>query len=189
MPELYTEGFVEDQIWEQIQLHNEAAYTILMKNASKILFQKNHLSFTKKTQDKSIENDVVENDQVENDEECSTGELSDIPDVSDEVDSDSDIDETHLLKFDEYKVLDEDDHPEETEKSERKKHKRSEVDDDFFKLGEMEEFLQKEEGKQTKNENEDDIDLFEEVPSEDEEQVEFLISYSLPACIEILHWH
>ena len=188
MPELYTEGFVEDQIWEQIQLHNEAAYTILMKNASKILFQKNHLSFTKKTQDKSIENDVLENDEVENDEECSTGELSDIPDVSDEVDSDSDIDETHLLKFDEYKVLDEDDQPEETEKSERKKHKRSEVDDDFFKLGEMEEFLQKEEGKQTKNENEDDIDLFEEVPSEDEEQVEFLISYSLPACIEILHW-
>nr|CAG4642641.1 EOG090X09DZ [Evadne anonyx] len=168
LPELYTEGFVEDQIWEQIQLHNEPVYNILMKNASKILSQKNYLSFVKKTQEKSTEND----EEVEKDEESSSGGLSDVPDVSDEADSDTDIDETHLLKFDEYKVLDEDDGPEPAEKNEPKKHKRSEVDDDFFKLGEMEDFLQKEEGKQMKGEDGGDIDLFEEVPSDDEDQAD-----------------
>ena len=136
---MYTEGFIEEQVWEQLELHNKSVYEILMKNVAKILFQKNHLTFIKKTQEKSIEDD----EEAEKDEESSGAELSDVPDVSDEADSDSDIDETHLLKFDEYKVLDED-RPENTRQSEPKKHKRSEVDDDFFKLGEMEDFLQKE---------------------------------------------
>merc|ERR1712071_563121 len=164
LPELYTEGFIEEQIWQQLELHNKSAYESLMNNVAKILFQKNHLTFNKKTFEESTEID----EEIEKDDESSADELSDIPDVSDDADSDSDIDETHLLKFDEYKVLDDD--FEKPEKIEPKKHKPSEVDDDFFKLGEMEDFLQKEEGEQTKGGDDNDIDLFEGIPSDEEEQ-------------------
>ena len=133
-------------------------------------FHKNHMALVKTTREEVPE--VVE--EIEKDEE-SGSELSDIPDVSDGEDSDTDIDETHLLKFDEYKVLEEDDRPEKLPTSEPKKHKKSEVDDDFFKLGEMEEFLQKEEAEQKPKgvDNEDDIDLFEMPSEEEDSQVGF----------------
>ena len=176
MPELYTEGFIEEQIWQQLELHNKSVYESLMNNVAKILFQKNHLTFIKKTFEESTE---IE-EEIEKDDESSADELSDIPDVSDDADSDSDIDETHLLKFDEYKVLDDD--FEKPEKIEPKKHKPSEVDDDFFKLGEMEDFLQKEEGEQTKGGDDNDIDLFEGIPSDEEEQVKYPYYHILLIC-------
>merc|ERR1712071_160979 len=165
LPELYTEGFDEGQVWQQLELHHKSAEELMTKVVAKLGFHKNHMALVKTTREEVPE--VVE--EIEKDEE-SGSELSDIPDVSDGEDSDTDIDETHLLKFDEYKVLEEDDRPEKLPTSEPKKHKKSEVDDDFFKLGEMEEFLQKEEAEQKPKgeDNEDDIDLFE-MPSEEED--------------------
>merc|ERR1712071_168041 len=165
LPELYTEGFDEGQVWQQLELHHKSAEELMTKVVAKLGFHKNHMALVKTTREEVPE--VVE--EIEKDEE-SGSELSDIPDVSDGEDSDTDIDETHLLKFDEYKVLEEDDRPEKLPTSEPKKHKKSEVDDDFFKLGEIEEFLQKEEAEQKPKgeDNEDDIDLFE-MPSEEED--------------------
>ena len=188
LPELYTEGFDDEQVWQQLELHNESAFRILMKNTAKLLSVKgNRLSF--KQTDQS--DDAAVNEQEE-DEQASDGEEKDdddsvasdlsfqIPADSDDEDESDDDDDFDDLNFDEYKVLDEDG-GEKGKKTQKDvpKFKKTEVDDQFFKLREMEAFLQKEESKKKDDtgdnddddDDEDSVDLFDEIPSEDEEQV------------------
>nr|CAG4640187.1 EOG090X09DZ [Daphnia pulex]SVE84989.1 EOG090X09DZ [Daphnia pulex] len=177
LPELYTEGFDEEQIWQQLELHNEPSFKILMKNVAKLLTGKDKkLSFYKvevQTDDEEQEENGLENEE---DKDSVASDLSfQLPSDSDnenEDGDDSDLDETDALKFDEYKMLDEEreERPKKNREQSMGKIRKTEVDDEFFKVGEMEKFLEKEEAeKPVKDDDEDSIDYFEDVLSDDDE--------------------
>jgi U3 small nucleolar RNA-associated protein MPP10 len=187
LPELYTEGFDEEQIWQQLELHNEPSFKILMKNVAKLLTGKDKkLSFYKvevQTDDEEQEENGLENEE---DKDSVASDLSfQLPSDSDnenEDGDDSDLDETDALKFDEYKMLDEEreERPKKNREQSMGKIRKTEVDDEFFKVGEMEKFLEKEETeKPVKDDDEDSIDYFEDVLSDDDENVNtFLFLFS-----------
>lgn len=183
LPELYTEGFDEEQIWQQIELHNEAAFQILLKNAARIQAVKGKMLSFKKTDPvsrKVADDEEVDEEEEINDDDSVTSNLSfQLPAESGEEDE-SDPDDFGELDLDDYKVLEDGEDGNQKDKSKKnlqpKAYKKTEVDDQFFKLREMEEFLQKEETEKKQDEEEDDddddsIDLFEEIPTDDEEQV------------------
>nr|CAG4637173.1 EOG090X09DZ [Ceriodaphnia reticulata]SVE73056.1 EOG090X09DZ [Ceriodaphnia reticulata] len=178
LPELYTEGFDEEQIWQQLELHNEPSFKILMKNVAKLLTGKDKkLTFYKvEVQvDEDEENGEGEEEDEQDKDSVATDLSFELPGDTDEEKDDSDLDETDDLKFDEYKVLDE----EREERPNRKrdqsmgKIRKTEVDDQFFKVGEMEKFLEKEEAEKPKHKDDDDdeesVDFFEDIGSDDEE--------------------
>nr|CAG4649497.1 EOG090X09DZ [Scapholeberis mucronata]SVE93737.1 EOG090X09DZ [Scapholeberis mucronata] len=180
LPDLYIDGFDEEQIWQQLELHNEPCFKVLMKNVSKLLGKDKKLTFYKVVVEKEDEEETeVRNgkDESEDDQDSVVSDLSSniLADSDEEKGQGSDFDDIDDLKFDEYKVLDE-------EREERPKKKRdqpsgkirkTEVDDEFFKVGEMERFLEKEEAKkpEVKDDDADEefIDFFGDIPSDDEE--------------------
>lgn len=180
LPELYIDGFDEEQIWQQLELHNEPCFNILVKNVAKLLSGKDKkLTFYKvevqADEAEEEEENVKENEQ---DKDSVASDLSfELPADSDNDESghddDSDLDETDDLKFDEYKMLDEEreERPKKNKEQSMGKIRKTEVDDEFFKVGEMEKFLEKEEAEKP-SVNDDDaesIDYFEDVLSDDEE--------------------
>lgn len=181
LPELYIDGFDEEQIWQQLELHNEPCFNILVKNVAKLLSGKDKkLTFYKvevQADEAEEEENVKENEQ---DKDSVASDLSfELPADSDNDESghddDSDLDETDDLKFDEYKMLDEEreERPKKNKEQSMGKIRKTEVDDEFFKVGEMEKFLEKEEAEKP-SVNDDDaesIDYFEDVLSDDEENV------------------
>ena len=179
LPELYTEGFDEEQIWQQLELHNEPCYKILMKNVAKLLTGKDEkLTFYKVDVQADDEEEEENSENDEQDKESVASDLSfELPADTDEENDDSDLDETDDLKFDEYKVLDEEREERPNRKREQSmgKIRKTEVDDQFFKVGEMEKFLEKEESEKPKRNNDDDdedsVDYFEDIGSDDEENV------------------
>lgn len=182
LPELYVEGFDEEQVWQQLELHNEPSFRILMKNVAKLLTGKDKkLTFYKVEvqADSEDEREIEDGEEHESsDEEDKESELSDlqIPGETDEDEDDSDLDETGDLKLDEYRVLDEEreERPSRNRDKPMGKIRKTEVDDQFFKVGEMEKFLEQEEAEKPKKNDDDDdvsVDFFEDIPSEDEEIV------------------
>lgn len=199
LPELYTEGFDEEQIWQQLELHNEPCFKILMKNVGKLLITKDKkLSFYKlvvenEEEEEAQEENQNEGDENEGDQDSVISDLSaqSLADSDDENEGQgSDFDEMDdELKFDEYKVLDEEreERPNKKRDQPPSKIRKTEVDDEFFKVGEMEKFLEKEEAEKPKvkdddNDDEDSIDFFENLSDEEEDVIsvtQSLISTSL----------
>ena len=165
-----------------------------MRNISKLVQKGSELSFRvaepvvgRDREDEAEEpGDNGEDDPSKDDiSSDSSLELPDNLDDDEESDiDDSDVDETDELRFDEFKVLDDDlgDKPDKRTKKPIRNHPKTQVDDQFFKLREMEEFLQREEQQEGKlkpeteekdeDEEEDAIDLFENVNSDDEVEVQ-----------------
>ena len=175
-----------------MELYNEPAFNRLMKNVAKLLSLKgNKLSFQQVTPKAAVEQEEdtlpEENDDLQ-DEESVNSELSDkLPTDSDEEgESDSDGDWADL-KLDEYKVLEDGEKGKHGRENQPKKtYAKTEVDDQFFKVREMEEFLEKEEKpKPAKTDNDDDdddeegFDFFGEDFSDDEENVCIQVLFSL----------
>lgn len=182
LPELHIDGFDDEQVWQQLELHNEAAFRILMKTTAKLLSAKgNKMSFKQVAQSETAaeEEDEPGPDGSEEDKDSVASDLSfQIPADSDDEDEEGDDSEDDFddLKLDEYRVLEEEDGKKKkaTKKGdEGPSYKKTEVDDQFFKLREMEDFLQKEESKKEKGDDddndEDDIDLFDGLSSDDEQ--------------------
>ena len=184
LPELYVEGFEEEQIWQQLELYNEPVFNHLMENIPKIISKGTRLTFRathtlKKSEDEVGLEEEEEDDHVDDGASDSSQSSLEIPsdlneDDEDGTDDDGDLDE---LKMDEFKVLDDDyvDKPAKKHVQSRpKKHTKTPVDDQFFKLREMEDFLVKEEQREVQDQPEDDenfIDYFENIPSEEEDEV------------------
>lgn len=147
MPELVTEGFDDEQIWQQLELQNEEEITHLSNEISKILDCKKKLMIPVSSMKPELMQ--IENDNLEQENE----------DISDNKGSE---DETEKIQSNLRK-----------RKHDKKKKKSSVVDDKFFKLQELDEYLTKEEKKedQNKNDNSDDesVDLFNDFSEEENE--------------------
>nr|SVE73675.1 EOG090X09DZ [Daphnia atkinsoni] len=179
LPELYIDGFDEEQIWQQLELHNEPCFNILMKNVAKLLSGKdNKLTFYKvEVQAQQVDGDEDEVEKEEDKDSVASNLSFELPADTDDdgsgLEDDSDLDETDDLKFDEYKILDEEreERPKKNREQSMGKIRKTEVDDQFFKVGEMEKFLEKEEAAKPAIEDDDaeSIDYFEDFLTDDEE--------------------
>lgn len=159
LPELIVENFDLEQIWQQIELQNEEVLDKNILHISKVLSSKNLLfkEYEIAVDEPAIEENVdAAAEPVE--ENATDSESDDI-----EMQSDSSESETDKSNANE------------------KKHRKSIVDDDFFKLQEMEEFLNKEEAalnqnnlKKTDNDSdsEESVDLFKTNVSDEENEID-----------------
>nr|XP_003703536.1 PREDICTED: U3 small nucleolar ribonucleoprotein protein MPP10 [Megachile rotundata] len=162
LPELVTEGFDEEQIWQQLELQNEGELEHFISGISKVLAGNKKLTIPVSTTKPEIEQSSEENEMEneENDEENITEEGSSEED---------DVEMKSILQ---------------TRKKDVRKNKKkpSIVDDKFFKLQELDEYLTKEEKKETQNDKNKDesddqsddesVDLFNDYSDEDEKTEE-----------------
>ncbi|NXR69175.1 MPP10 protein, partial [Rhadina sibilatrix] len=181
LKELVIENFDEEQIWQQLELQNNAVLDFFKKSIAKdakdedlclLSDQEEDGSDAEISSDKELEDNrmVVETEQMnvhtKNKDKTKAKEKqsklreSIMQKYSDE-DSDIDFDIEALEQ--QTKTA--------KETTLRKKGRKSVVDDKFFKLAEMEAFLDHAE-KEDKEEEEDEINYFEDIISDDEEDSE-----------------
>lgn len=149
MPELVTEGFDEEQIWQQLELQNEGELDHLIGDVSKLLAKtkvfKIPISTTKPISESEQSN---EEDLSDNEEKM----------IEDETSQDEEKLQSILKQ--------------QTNVKKRKK-KSSIVDDKFFKLEELDEYLTKEEKREKEDEkseeesNDESLDLFNYISDDD----------------------
>ncbi|CAG2206793.1 MPP10 [Mytilus edulis] len=199
LPELIIKHFDNEQIWQELELQNNSLVDNLLGSVAGLLTGTQSVNFlTKdnevrkenektKKKDKSLVNDVDDDEADDTDEEIGKiksrlEDSDDEVDEGDESDEDFDFDAINPLQNDEddESVNEKDTHIDTDSDSDKKKKKKSFgkksgkgsiVDDQFFKLAEMEEFLEQEDAKeirrQKREEKRDDKD--EDNSSEDED--------------------
>ncbi|KAF3421775.1 hypothetical protein E2986_09847 [Frieseomelitta varia] len=152
LPELVTEGFDEEQIWQQIELQNEGELDHLIGGVSKLLAKTKAFKLpVSTTKLKSVPEQ--NNEDLPEDTEKMTKETDD-----NEEELKSNLKQKKDLK--------------------RRRKKSSIVDDKFFKLEELDEYLTKEERKEKQNvrneENSDDesVDLFNDFSDDNDDKIE-----------------
>lgn len=149
LPALLIKDFETEQLWQQLELQNEDFLTRSMSNISRVLSNKDQLVFnslqhdikcnTSNLDEKPLQGDESNDESVEisSDQECETERESSsrgLFESDQEFSSDNDtVDKisVHKENFD----------------SRSTKIRKSIIDDDFFKLDEMESFLKAEENK------------------------------------------
>ncbi|XP_022913796.2 U3 small nucleolar ribonucleoprotein protein MPP10 [Onthophagus taurus] len=172
LPELIVDDFDVEQIWQQQELQNEGYLSKTLIDVSKFVVNKNSLMF-----------DELKNEETNDvDESCS------------EKEEEADVNESDKEEPDDNLSENEDDENLKEDDFNKKRYKKSIVDDDFFKLGEMEEFLKNEEkrfeqendegdsGNDTESDEDDDkindneIDYFKADEIDDDEEDERLLN-------------
>ncbi|XP_060828509.1 U3 small nucleolar ribonucleoprotein protein MPP10 [Bombus pascuorum] len=158
LPELVTEGFDEEQIWQQLELQNEGELDHLVGDVSKLLAKTKTFKIPLSTT-----NPISESEQS-NEEDLSDNEENV---VEDETSEDEERLQSNLKQ----------------QTNVKKRNKKSSiVDDKFFKLEELDEYLTKEEKKEKDDEkdeeesNDESVDLFNYFSDDDNqsEKVELL---------------
>ncbi|XP_074012709.1 U3 small nucleolar ribonucleoprotein protein MPP10 [Numenius arquata] len=177
LKELVIENFDEEQIWQQLELRNNAVLDFFKKSIARdaededlclLSDQEEDGSDAETTSDKELEDSLMEaeteqknvytKDNTKAKEKQSKLEESVKQKYSDE-DSDIDFDIEALEQ--QTKTA--------KETTLKKMGRKSIVDDKFFKLAEMEAFLEHAE-KENEEEEEEDINYFEDIISDDEEE-------------------
>ncbi|XP_050539809.1 U3 small nucleolar ribonucleoprotein protein MPP10-like [Daktulosphaira vitifoliae] len=151
LPELIINEFDEEQIWQELELQNSTRFKFLAKNIQQIT--DNDLNFLSSVGNNK--NTIESQSDSEENSECSFVNTQSETEIQEsESENNEIIDDRNTLKSN--YVL-----------------KKSIVDDDFFKLSEMENFLLSEEktesGKQPISNDDDDIDLFQNLETSDNE--------------------
>ncbi|EZA57823.1 U3 small nucleolar ribonucleoprotein MPP10 [Ooceraea biroi] len=147
LPELVTKDFDEEQIWQQVELQNEGEITHLFIDVSKVLTSKQLMIPVCPTKPEPVQ---VTTDELYQED----------ANISDDKDSENENELKSSLK---------------KRKTKQKKKKASIVDDKFFKLQELDEYLNKEEKKEKRNDRESDdesVDLFNDFSDEEDEDSE-----------------
>ncbi|VVC35563.1 U3 small nucleolar ribonucleoprotein complex, subunit Mpp10 [Cinara cedri] len=176
LPELIVNDFDEEQIWQELELQNSTRLKQLSNAIQKcsksdlVLLKKSSGHLNLKPSDDDYEDDDNDNDEDEDDNDDVNDNDNDeaVDHEDDVVDADEMDGEEEIETDDEEEILG-------NKKSEtsKKTFKKSIVDDEFFKLSEMENFLLSEEKQEyTKDKPilpEDDIDMFQNQQSDNEE--------------------
>ncbi|KFQ32300.1 U3 small nucleolar ribonucleoprotein MPP10, partial [Mesitornis unicolor] len=179
LKELVIENFDEEQIWQQLELQNSAVLDFFKKSIARdaededlslLSDQEEDGSDAETSSDKELEDNVMEaetaqksvckKDKTKAKENQSKLRESIMQKCSDE-DSDNDFDIEALKQ--QIKPA--------KETTLKKMGRKSVVDDEFFKLAEMEAFLEhaEKENREEEEEEEEDINYFEDIFSDDEE--------------------
>lgn len=170
LAQLVVENFDEEQIWQELELQNNAVLRHF-KNAADEALSDETLTLLVEEEEEDSNEEEVESDEKEDVKElprhsaqkmaveAEDGEFTD-------EDSDLDFDVDALEKREKQKK-------EMGRKGSKTKVVPSEVDDKFFKLSEMESFLDdmdKREGKE--DEDKDDVDYFQDLPSDEDDNLD-----------------
>ncbi|XP_029284364.1 U3 small nucleolar ribonucleoprotein MPP10 [Cottoperca gobio] len=175
LAQLVVENFDEEQIWQELELQNNAVLKHFKNAADEALSDETLTVLEEKetSAEEEVEADDENVDEEEEEEEEPTRqpkkmavEAEDGAEDNTDEDSDLDFDVDALEKREKRKK-------ETGRKVSKTKVVPSEVDDTFFKLSEMESFLDvmdKQEGKDDKNE--DELDYFQDLPSDDDDNLD-----------------
>ncbi|KAM3625174.1 uncharacterized protein V6R79_008031 [Siganus canaliculatus] len=177
LTQLVVENFDEEQIWQELELQNNAVLEHFKKAIGKALVDKSLTLLEEENVDEEeVESDGENAEEDEyHDEEAQTParqskkmavDTGDGEDQYTDEDSDLDFDVDALEKREKQKR-------DIGKKGSKTKVVPSEVDDKFFKLSEMESFLDdmdKQEGKEKGKE--DDVDYFQDLPSDDDDDLD-----------------
>nr|CAD7454999.1 unnamed protein product [Timema tahoe] len=160
LPELIVKDFDEEQIWQELELQNEEKSTKFIRDVAHMVALKNKLVFP-------IE-ELVEREGSEDEH----GREESESDQSEKLETRKQIPDKDTLNVARKKA----DHS-----KKRTKGRSSVVDDQFFKLGDLEKFLDNEDKKEgrlqkkkktlegdSSEDSDDTIDYFQDIPSEDE---------------------
>uniref|UniRef100_F6VJQ2 U3 small nucleolar ribonucleoprotein protein MPP10 n=1 Tax=Macaca mulatta TaxID=9544 RepID=F6VJQ2_MACMU len=185
LQKLVIENFDDEQIWQQLELQNEPILQYFQNAVSETINDED-ISLLPESEEQEREEDGSE---IEADDQEDLEDLEEEEEVSDMGDDDPEVgertknssksglrkspvfsDEDSDLDFDISKL-------EQQSKMQHKGHgkprEKSVVDDKFFKLSEMEAYLEniekEEEGKDDNDDEEEDIDFFEDIDSDEDE--------------------
>nr|XP_003226974.1 PREDICTED: U3 small nucleolar ribonucleoprotein protein MPP10 [Anolis carolinensis] len=184
LKELVVENFDEEQIWQQLELQNNAALGHFQEAVAKSVKEEADISLLEPLEEEDEEEEKEESDEEQMDAEDQTEEEAEIQ--NDHLEEESDQSgkkglkgtETHSFSDEDSDIdFDIDELEQRTKRLKsavKKAGETSIVDDRFFKLYEMEAALDAAEKKESKakddkDEDDDDIDYFEEIISEDDE--------------------
>lgn len=176
LAELVVENFDEEQIWQELELQNNAVLKHFNSAIEGALSDETLTLLIEHEEETSEEGEM--DDEIMDEEEEEEGEDMIKPRSSKktasgfENESEDNTDQDSDLDFD-IDSLEKREHQKKCtgRKESKTKIVPSEVDDKFFKLSEMESFLDdmdKREGKE--DGNEDDVDYFQDLPSDDDNQ-------------------
>uniref|UniRef100_A0A8C3PZ93 U3 small nucleolar ribonucleoprotein protein MPP10 n=1 Tax=Chrysolophus pictus TaxID=9089 RepID=A0A8C3PZ93_CHRPC len=179
LKELVIENFDEEQIWQQLELQNNAVLDVFKKSVAQCTDDKD-LCLISDQEDDGSDAEASSDSEVEDMIEAETEQESAYTEHKTEAkekkskpresviekysDDDSDVDFDIEALEQETKTA--------KKTAVKKTGRKSIVDDKFFKLAEMEAFLEhvEKENGEREEEDEDDIDYFEDIISDDEEE-------------------
>ncbi|XP_072392929.1 U3 small nucleolar ribonucleoprotein protein MPP10 [Diabrotica undecimpunctata] len=175
LPQLLINGFDIEQIWQEIELQNSSVLSKSLSNLPKYIINRDNLVFSNLVNEEVSYDD--DGDEIDDDKDQSKTKIED-KDDSGNV-SDDDLSEKEDVSNEEEMEVDNIENG-----NVYTSRKKSVVDDEFFKLDEMENFLNSEEKKDLDNsskkpkqiegeeesdsDDEDSINLFEEDDSDEE---------------------
>lgn len=176
LPKLMTKGMDDECIWQQLELLNEENFKANLKTASRFLAInsdkfKLDLGDLESSEDEKSVNSDQEQSEDENGIEIEQGELI----GDEEEENDHELDE---MGSEEDDMENSENEENESEPVKGKKGRKSIVDDEFFKLSEMEEFLKDQDRREMNKDShtDDEIDYF--VDDNDEVNLAESLKYS-----------